>query len=103
MSDYINAVDKIFVNEDIMMEKYLLNLTFSLNNSCIYEHMVKGCHEDLLSTGLPILINTQKHTEIVLLYSYTHDVELQGPLKKAWAQYIFDKGMSYLKNLVSTR
>ena len=103
MSDYINSVDRIFVNEDLMMEKYLLNLTFSLNNSCIYEHMIKGCHEDLLNTGLPTLLNSQKYTEIILLYSYIHDVELQSPLKKAWTQYIFDKGISFLKNLTSDR
>lgn len=86
-----------------MQQKYLLNLTFSQNNSVIYEHLIKVCHEDLLKSGLPSLMNERRYEEIILLFSYMHDVELLGSMKEAWSHYIYEKGMYYLKGLENSR
>ena len=58
---YIKTVDLIFEQEDILMEKYFDNLGFSLNNSCIYEYMIKNCHEEILKSGLSSLLNERKY------------------------------------------
>jgi hypothetical protein len=58
---YIKTVDLIFEQEDILMEKYFDNLSFSLNNSCIYEYMIKNCHEEILKSGLSSLLNERKY------------------------------------------
>jgi hypothetical protein len=82
-----------------MIAEYFDNHSFSLNNSIIYENMVKSCHEELLRSGLPSLMNERKYESIMLLYSYMHDVELLGPMKTAWSHFIYDKGIYYLKGL----
>lgn len=58
---YIKTIDLIFEQEDILMEKYFDNLSFSLNNSCVYEYMIKNCHEEILKSGLPSLLNERKY------------------------------------------
>lgn len=73
---YINTVDLIFEQEDVLMEKYFDNLSFSLNNSCVYEYMIKSCQEEILKSGLSSLLNERKYKQIVLLYSYMHDTDL---------------------------
>jgi hypothetical protein len=92
-------VDNIFTKEDRLSEKYMFNLSFSLNNSCIYEHMIKTSYDDMLKSGLVSLLNERKYEQLVLLYSYIHDVELMTPLKDAWSQYIYDKGMYFINAL----
>ena len=74
IADYIDYVDLIFTHEDSMSEKYLLNLSFSLINSCVYEYMVKLSSDEILKSGLPTLLNERKYEQIVLLYSFVHDV-----------------------------
>jgi len=66
-------VDKIFEFEDEMIEKYFDQKSFSLNNSCIYEYMIRNCHEEILSLGVPSLLNDRDYESIILLYSYMHD------------------------------
>lgn len=100
---YIQTVDLIFEQEDALMEKYFDNLSFSLNNSCIYEYMIKNCHDEILKSGLPSLLNERKYKEIVLLYSYMHDTDLLLQTKEAWAQYIYDRGIYYLKAIKPSR
>ena len=74
--DYIDTVDRIFTYEDSLSEKLMFNLSFSLNNSCIYEQMIKASSDEILKSGLPSLLNERKYKQLVLLYSYLHDVEL---------------------------
>lgn len=78
-------------------------MTFSLNNSCIYEQLIKASHEEILKSGLPSLLNERKYEQIVLLYSYIHDVDLILSMKQAWGSYIYEKGMYYLNGLENTR
>ena len=85
------------------MEKYFDNLSFSLNNSCNYEYMIKNCHEEILKSGLLCLLLDRKYTQIIVLYSYMHDTDLLVQMKEAWAQYIYDRGMYCLKALKPTR
>ena len=57
MDKYIKNVDLIFEKEDTLIEQYFDNLSFSLNNSCIYEFMIKNCYEEILKSGLASLLN----------------------------------------------
>ena len=100
---YMKCVDLIFDYEDYLIENYLDTLSFALVNSCIYEYMIKNSYRDLLNSGLPSLLNARQYESIVLLYSYMHDTELLPELKKAWQQYIHDRGVYYLKGLKPTR
>lgn len=96
-------MDRIFELEDEMIEKYFDQKSFSLNNSCIYEYMIRNCHEEILNSGLPTLLNQRRYESIVLLYSFMYDTQLQAQMKDAWAKYIFERGNYYLKHLKSTR
>jgi len=100
---YIKSVDLIFDYEDYLIENYLDTLSFSLVNSCVYEYMIKNCHQELLNSGLPGLLNSRQYHSIILLYSYMHDTELLPQLKAAWSQYIHDRGVYYLKGLKPSR
>lgn len=100
---YIKSVDLIFDYEDYLIEHYLDTLSFSLVNSCIYEYMIKNCSADLLNSGMPSLLNARQYDSLVLLYSYMCDTDLLPQLKKAWQQYIHDRGIYYLKGLKPTR
>jgi hypothetical protein len=85
------------------MEQYFDNASFSLNNSCIYEFMIKNCHEEILKSGLPCLLNERKYESLTLLYSYMHDTELMTQMRDAWSNYIYDRGNYYLKGIRSSR
>ena len=63
----------------------------------------KNCHEEILKSGLASLLNQRNYKCIVLLYSYMTDSELLPKMKDAWAKYIYEKGMYYLKNIKPTR
>ena len=100
---YVKCVDLIFEFEDYLVENYLDNLSFNLVNSCIYEYMIKNCTTQLLNSGLHSLLNSRQYDSLVLLFSYMCDTDSLIPLKKAWSNYIFERGIYYLKGLKATR
>lgn len=103
MDKYIQNVDLIFEKEDALIEQYFDNLSFSLNNSCIYEFMIKNCYDDILKSGLASLLNSRSYQSLLLLYSFMHDTDLLPQLRDQWALYIYERGVYYLKGLKSSR
>ena len=100
---YIKKVDLIFEKEDELMEQFFDNASFTLNNSCIYEFMIKNCHEEILKSGLSCLLNERKYESLTLLYSYMHDTELMTQMRDAWSNYIYERGNYYLKGIKCSR
>lgn len=102
-AEYISIVDHIFTCEDEMVDKYLCKKSFALNNTCVYEFMLNVCHTDLLKNAIPSLLNERKYEALLLLYSYMYDTKLLPQMKFYWSQYIYERGVYYLKGLQTTR
>ena len=105
IEEYIDTIDLIFAKEDELLQNYFDNASFSLINSCIYEYMFMNCHQEMLKgpSGLRSLLDQQMFEHLTLLYSYLHDTGCINQLKDAYYQYIYDKGITFLGQILATR